>query len=1054
MLSSIAIKRPVAAIMLTLMVVVVGIYSFISIPKALMPDIQMPYALVMTTYGGASPSEVETMVTEPLEQSLASVENLEALVSYSMENMSIVMLQFNVDTDMDFAALNMREAVDLVAGFLPEDVSDPMVMKLDMNMLPAMQIYVSGDMELPKLNTMVENEVLSYIERSKGVASVSVQGGIEEEISIKFNQQSLATYGVDLATVSGLLAAENINLPSGEVSKGDNKLIVRTMGEFDSIEDIKNVALMLSDYSIVRLGDIATITRDFSEQENITRIDGNPSIGIMVSKQSDANTVEVCEEVQDTLDKLRKEYPELTFTVGYDSSEYVNQSLASVGKSALSGALLAVLFVFLFLGNIRSTLVIAVSIPTSLLATFACMYFRGMTLNLVTLCSLTLVVGMLVDNSIVVLENIFRRRESESDAKKAATEGAKEIFMAIIASTLTTVLVFLPIALSDGMASLMFSDFCFTIIIALLASLVVALTVVPMFSSKLLNSKISNKYLRIGERRYKYRFIPSFMGFIDKTRETYKVYVAKALKNRKKFIIGCVIAFVASCGLVVLVGWELMPEMDEGSISISVATPYGTSLDDKDAILTQIEEYCMGVKEVDHLSLTTGALSSIAGDNSATITVLLKEMSERDRTTKEIAKEIEKAVYDIPGADIKVNGSSSIESLFASYDLTYNIMGKDNDTLESIGNELVEQISALDCVELAETDVVEGNPEVRVKIDRTAASYYGVTAYQLATGLSTALSGTSSTDVEINEDELSVKLSLDDSYGDSVENMKQIMIKGNYGTSVPVDQIATFEFDNSPSTIRHNNQSNYICVNVNVSGSLNKSGDKVDKIIEDYVLPEGYYYNTEGLEEQMYDMFEDLLLALIVAILLVFLLLAAQFESITMPFIVVMAIPFAMSGAFLALFVTNTALSMTSFLGLIILVGTVVNNSILLVEFINQNKPYMGRDEALVQAGSMRLRPILMSCGTTVIGMIPLSLGLGEGGELLAPMGISIIGGLIASTVVTLFLIPVIYAIIDDRQTARAERRAAKARRIAQLELAWEEEDARNEEIAENSAQK
>ncbi len=1040
-LSSIAIKRPVATIMLTLMVVVVGIFSLVSIPKDLMPDIQMPYALVMTTYGGASPAEVESMVTEPVEQALASVENLEEMVSYSMENSSIVLLEFNVDTDMNFATLDMREAVGMISDYLPDDCSEPMIMKLDMNMLPVMQIYVSGDMDLSRLNTIVQDDLLSYFERSSGVASVSVQGGVDEEIAIEFNQQSLSSYGLNLTTVASLLAAENINLPSGEVGKGDNKLIVRTMGEFDSVEDIKNVPLMVSDYSIVRLGDVATITREYADQEDISRIDGNTAIGIMVSKQSDANTVDVCENVAETIKELEKEYPDLTFTVGYDGSDYINSSISSVAKSALIGALLAVFVVLLFLGNVRSTLVIAISIPTSLLATFALMQWRGMTLNLITLCSLTLVVGMLVDNSIVVLENIFRLRQSRNSAKEAAMDGSKEIFGAIIASTLTTVLVFLPIALSNGMASLIFSDFCFTIIIALLASLVVALTVVPMFSSKLLEANVSNKYLMVGTKRYKYRFIPRFMDFIERVKENYKVYVDKALHHRKKFIIGCVIAFLASCLLVVIVGWELLPEMDEGSVSITVNTPYGTSLADKDRIMTTVEEYCMGIDEVDHISLTTGSLSALSASNGATITVLLKDIGDRDRSTKEVAKQIEKWSKDITGAEINVSGSSSIESMFASHDLSYNIMGKSDETLNEIGNELLAEVSKLDCVDAASLDVEEGNPEIQVVIDRGAASRYGVTAYQLATGLSNALSGTSSTDVTINEDTMSVKLSLDDSYAESVENMKQILITGNYGTAVPVSEIATFKYDNSPSVIKHNNQANYICLNVDVKGSLNKSADKVNAVVENYVFPEGYYYNTEGLEEQMYDVFSDMLLALIVAVALVFLLLAAQFESITMPFIVVMAIPFAMSGAFLALFVTNTALSMTSFLGLIILVGTVVNNSILLVEFINQNKKIMGRDEALVQAGAMRLRPILMSCGTTVIGMIPLSLGLGDGGEMLAPMGISIIGGLVASTVVTLFLIPVIYSIIDDKEIARKERRKLIAERTAALQLEWAKED-------------
>ncbi len=1045
-LSALAIKRPIAAIMLTLMVVVVGIYSMLSIPKDLMPDIEMPMALVMTTYQGASPEEIESMVTKPVEQALASVEGMEEMTSFSMENSSIVLIKFGVKTDMDFASLNMREAVARISDYLPDDATEPMIIRMNMDMLPVMQIYASGDMELSKLNSIVENEIVSYIERSEGVASVSVAGGVEDEIAIQFNQENLSGYGLSLATLSQILAAENINLPSGEISRGDTKVIVRTMGEFDSIEDMKNLPITVSDRSVVRLGDVATITKGYSEQEDITRVDGKTAIGIMVSKQSDANTVEVCSGVEDVIEDLRAEYPELDFVVGYNAADYINKSISSVARSAIAGALLAILVVFLFLGNIRSTLVIAVSIPTSLLATFALMKFRGMSLNLITLCALTLVVGMLVDNSIVVLENIFRVRQNSENAQEAAVKGSKEIFMAVIASTLTTILVFLPIALSGGMASMMFSDFCFTIIIALLASLVVALTVVPMFCSKLLSGNISNKYLKFGKKRYKYRLIPGFITLIEKAKAVYRKYAAVVLKKRKKFVIFCTVAFVISIGLVFIVGWELMPEMDEGSLSLTVETPYGTSLADKDIILTQVEEAALSLPEVDHLSVTTAGMTMMSSADNATVTILLKDRGDRDKSTKEVASELKKMVSDIAGAKISVSGSSSIESMFGSYDVSFKIMGKETDELRNIANELSGQIKSLDCVDTVETDVTEGSPEIKVIIDRNAASFYGINAYQISSGLSSALKGTSSTDVTIDGDDISVKLSLDDSYADSVENMKQILITGSYGTSVPVGQIARFEYDNSPSMIGHSNQKRYVTINIQTKGkSLDSATEDIMKIVDSYAFPEGYYYETGGLEEQMMDIFGDLLLALVIAILLVFLILAAQFESITMPFIVVMAIPFAMTGAFLALFITNTALSMTSFLGLIILVGIVVNNSILLVEFINQNKQIMGRDEALVQAGVMRLRPILMSCGTTVIGMIPLSLGFGDGGELLAPMGIAIIGGLIASTLVTLFLIPVLYAIIDDRGIRRKEKKQAKIEAARLLEEQWAKEDAADE---------
>lgn len=494
--SKITVARPVATIMITLVVVVLGISAILSIPKDLMPNIELPVAMVITNYPNASPEEVETMVTQPVEQALASVENLDEMMSFSMEGTSIVVITFQMDNDMNFATLNMREKVAPIAEYLPSGVTDPMVMKLDMNTMPVMQVYVSADIPLDELTTRLEDQIVPYFERSSGVASVSAFGGVQEEIAIEFNQETLLGYGLNLTAVAQILAAENINLPSGDVSKGSTEVIVRTLGEFTSVEELKVLPLTVSDRSILRLGDVATITRSLKEMDSITRIDGNTAIGIMISKQSDANTVQVSKGLNKELKDLRETFPELNFSVGYDQADFINSSISSVAQAAITGGILAIFVVFLFLRNVKSTLVIALSIPVSLLATFAVMHFRNITLNLITLSALTLAVGMLVDNSIVVLENIFRLRTQAHSAAEAAEKGSAEIFVAILASTLTTVMVFLPIALTEGMASMMFSEFCFTMIIALLASLVVALTVVPMLCSKLLRGNISTTYVR------------------------------------------------------------------------------------------------------------------------------------------------------------------------------------------------------------------------------------------------------------------------------------------------------------------------------------------------------------------------------------------------------------------------------------------------------------------------------------------------------------------------------------------------------------------------------
>lgn len=1042
-LSHLTIKRPVSTIMVLLMVVVLGVSALINIPKDLMPNIELPVALVMTTYSNAAPEEVESVVTSTIESALASVEGVDEMVSYSMEGTSIVLLVFQMDTDMNFATLDMREAISIVEDYLPSGVSKPMVLKMDFNALPIMQIYVSSDMPLEELTGIVNDNVVPYFKRSKGVASVSVTGGVDDVVSVEFAQESLTNYGLTLSMISQVLAAENISLPSGEITKGNSKIIVRTVGDFKSVDELKDIPLMVGDGSVVRLEDIATIERKAVDPKGFTRIDGQTAVGIMVTKASDANTVEASKALRKQFKTVKEKYPNLSIVIGYDSADYINGSIKNVAEAALVGAVLAVIVVFIFLRNIRSTLVIAISIPASILATFAAMNYFNITLNIVTLCALTISVGMIVDNSIVVLENIYRVHGDHDTAEEAADMGAREVFMAVLASTVTTLMVFVPIALSGGYAGMMFKEFCFTIIITLTASLIMALTVVPMLCSKLLKGRLSTDYLRIGHSRYKYRFVPRFNQKIAELIEFYDGIVRRVLSHKKKTLVISTAVFLCSAVLLTFVPWELLPSADEGRVSISVRTPYGTSLKTQDEIMTELETYIMGLPETDHMAVSTQSLSTISLSDSSSITLTLKPRSQRKRSADQIAKEIQNFGAGIPGCEVTSNSSSSIMSMFGDADIQLYLIGKDNLVLSELGNDITRLAEELPLVETAELGISEGDPQINVVINRSTAAYYGVTAYQLANALSTALDGTTATRITINGDTIDVKLSLTDYYAESLENAKQVVVQGNYGTPVTVGQIASFETDNAPSYIGHYNQQRYVTINISQAGNdLSRSTREVKAFIDSYPLPDGYYFQMEGIAETMTEAFGSLFNAILVAVALVFLILAAQFESLTMAFVVMMAVPYAMTGAFIGLFLTGKSLCMTSLLGLVLLVGTVVNNSILLVEFINQNRDEMGVHEAVVAAGKLRMRPILMTTLTTVVGMIPLALGIGQGGEMMAPMAVSVIGGLIASTILTLIIIPCLYEMIDNAQNRRAEKRAEKAKEIEELERQWAIEDA------------
>jgi len=1047
--SKISINRPVTTAMMVLIIILVGAVALMGLPMDLIPDIEFPVAIVFVQYPNAGPEEVETMVTKPLEQALASVENMDEIMSMTTEGTSIVMVQFAMKTDMDFATLDMREKISMVEGFLPSGATDPMVLKMSMDFTPVATVFVSSEKPLAELNREVEDSILSYLERSEGVASVDFFGGIEEEIAIEFDQERLSGYGLSLSTISQLLAAENINMPSGEVSKGSTKVIVRTLGEFSSVDEIRQLPITLMDRSIIHLSDIASIEQGYQEQTSISRLDGVSSIGISVTKQSTANTVEVSNGIQKTLEQLRRDFPELTFTIGMDQADYIKSSIYSVGESALMGAVLAILVIFLFLRNLSATMIIAISIPTSFFATFALMHLTGMTLNLVTLTALTLAVGMLVDNSIVALENIYRvsQHEDVSSSKEAALIGSRQIALAISASTLTSVVVYMPIALSSGIASLLFADFCWTFIIALIVSLVVAITVVPMLSSKLLDRKASTDYLRIGKHHYNYRLVPYFTRFISWLTDYYGKAIRRALQHRKKTIVVCLIVFIISGVLVGVVGMEFMPASDEAAFSIQVDTPYGTSLEEKDRIVQQIESYILTIPELEHCSMNIGVTSAFFGSQSSTVGVMLVPKQDRNRSIWEIIEDVRREFSTLPGAEISIIETSSITSMMGGSDIAITVKGSELGVLRSIGDDLAEILLSVPGVSETSTSIQEGSPEVRVKLSRSTAAFYGVTAYQLANALDSSLSGTSTTNLKIDGKEIEVNLSLSDAYGSSIDNMQQILVPTASGASVPVGQIAELEIGNSPSRIDRSNQERYITVNVSVGDNdLAKVSDGVFAMLNEYPFPEGYSYEDGGLYEQMVDAFGDLFLALLVAILLVYMVLASQFESLTQPFIIMIAIPFAVSGTFLALFLTGKTLSITSFLGLIMLVGIVVNNSILLIEFIKLRKEVMPLQEALVEAGTYRIRPILMTTITTVVGMIPLSLGFGDGGEIMSPLGVSIIGGLLGSTVVTLVLVPVLYAIMDDAKQRRLLRKAARAKEIEILEEQWRKEKALNEE--------
>ncbi|MEL7655092.1 MAG: efflux RND transporter permease subunit, partial [Bacillota bacterium] len=816
------------------------------------------------------------------------------------------------------------------------------------------------------------------------------------------------------------------------------EVVVRTIGEFKSVDDIKHVPFVLPTREIVYLQDVAAVEEGVKEQTSIGRVNKVPSIGISITKQSTANTVIVSRQVNEAIGQLKAAHPELTFTFSYDQADYIKNSINNVAETAIMGCILAVIICFLFLRNIASTMIIAISIPTSIVATFIVMYFTGLTMNVLSLSGLAVAIGMLVDDSIVVMENIYRRRDEGITALDASILGTKEVTMPVFTATMTKIAVFLPIVFVQGIAATIFKDFSYTIGFALLCSLLVALTVVPMLCSKLMNTKDMGTHIKIRNKNYELKLLPLFERGLHYITEEYLKFLKYSLHHRKKIVVWALIILVSSSVLVAFVGGELLPTSDEGSFTITAEMPYGTSLEETDKTISQIESYVMeSIPELKVCSVSIGSsnMYSISSANTSSVTVNLVDKNDRKRSTTEIVNQATTDLQNIVGAKITLNETSSMDMSNGGSPISLILKGDDLNTLKKVSLDLEKIIQGVKGTINVTTDMTEGNPELRVMLQRNNAAQYGITSYQLAKALESALTGTTATTLKTNGEETDIVLSLSDDYKESIENMKQIVIAAPTGQMVTVGEIADFAYDNSPSQITRQDQVRTVTISSNVSGrDLQSVSKDIQKAISKYQLPAGYTIETGGEQEEMMDSFTSLGYALMLSVLLIYMILASQFESLLQPFIIMLAIPFALTGAFLALFLTGTPLSLVAFLGIIMLSGIVVNNSILLIDFINKNKlVYSTREEAILNAGRFRIRPIVMTMLTTSLGLLPLSFGIGSGGELQAPMGITVIGGLIFSTIITLVIVPVFYSIMDDRHIKRMAHKAEKITKKHQL---------------------
>ena len=1035
-LSELAVKRPVTVIMCVLVVLILGFVSLTSLNVDLLPEMNLPYAVVIASYSGASPQEVENLVTRPLEAALGTVSNVKNIQSYSMTGQSIVLLEFEWGTDLDMATLQMREKVDLAKGMMPSDVDQPTVMKMDPNMMPVMMIGMTGEMSQEDLYKLAEDTIVPRLERLSGVASVSVTGGREREIRIELDPVKLNNYGVTFSQVAGALQTDNLAMSGGTVSKGSQDYTVRITGEFQSPQEIGDVAITTATGAQVRIKDLGTIIDGQKKVTSYSRINGQESISFSIQKQSTGNTVKVSQAVNKALAELKEELPaNIEFITIMDSAEYIQLSIDNVVSNLLTGSLLAILILYVFLRNVRSTLVIALSIPISVIGTFILMYFSGMTLNMMSLGGLALGVGMVVDNSIVILENIYRHREEGMGQIEAAIFGAQEVAMAVAASTLTTVAVFVPIAWVEGIASQIFKQLALTITFSLLASLLVALTLVPMLSSKMMKVNGSVATKKPGLYQKFFTVTGSWFGKVD---QGYRKLLSWSLNHRRQVVIIVCLLVALSIGLMPLIGAEFIPNMDEGTISISVSMPYGTKLEKTDQVISRLEEICTAIPEVKEVSASVGggstnSMGGSSGSDSGSLNLALKPLAERTRSTEEVADEIRQKAKDIAGAEISVSGGSVMGmSGMGGASLEVDLKGDSLEKLDELATQVKDIISGIEGTREVESSMDEGRPEVEVTVDRQKAAYYGLNAAQIASTVRGAIQGQVVTTFRTDEDEIDVRLQLPEESVKNLQDLGSLTVISAMGYRVPLSEVAKFEIVEGPNTIERINQVRTVNVTAQIVGrDLNSVVKELNEKLAEMSFPSGYSYEMGGYAQMMTESFQDLGLALVLAIILVYMVMASQFESLFHPFVIMFSMPVTIIGVVLGLLISGRNFSVISFIGVIMLAGIVVNNAIVLIDYINTLRSRgLERTEAILKAGPTRLRPILMTTLTTVLGMLPLALGIGEGGELGAPIGVVVIGGLTTSTLLTLVFVPVVYSIFDD-WGRRLSRKRVKSKEIS-----------------------
>jgi HAE1 family hydrophobic/amphiphilic exporter-1 len=1020
-LNEFSVKHPIFTIMMVLIVIILGMVSLSRLPVDLLPDITYPTLSIQTTYENASPEEIEELISRPIEAVLSAVPGVENIFSTSSEGNSSVRVTFTWGTDLDNAANDIRDRLDRVIPRLPEDATRPSLRKFDPASFPILILGASSDLDPVQMRRILDDQIKYRIERVPGVASVDIWGGLEREIHVNLDPDKIKALGLPLDYILAKINSENVDVPAGTIERGNFDVLIRIPGIYTDLDELRDTVVAVRDGVPIQLKEIASVEDSWQRITRIVRIDGQPGIRVSINKQSGKNTVDIAKKVFSELDRIKLDFPQIKLIPIIDTSKYIQDSIKSVGSAALYGGILAVLVLFLFLRNLRSITIIATAIPISIIATFALIYFGGFTLNIMTLGGLALGIGMLVDNSIVVLENTYRLQESGDSPLKAAINGSAEVTSAITASTLTTMAVFLPMVFIRGMAGIMFKQLAYVVSFALLCSLLVALTLVPMLSNKILRIV---KIQTSTDKKLNHKMVVSGRQFSTRMENGYKKLLHYSLAHRGLVLGIAALLLVGSLALIRLVGTEFMPAADEGEVRVTGEMDVGTRvgvLDEKFKTITSIVK--KEVPEIKSMVESMGGSSWRAATHRGDLRISLKPESQRSRSSEEIADVLREKLVNIPGVVIRTRPGQGLFLLrrMASSEeerVQVEIRGYD---LE-VANLLAERVkNALEKIE-GVTDVrlsrETGTPEELMIIDRQKAADMKLTVSQIANTLQTILTGTQASNYREGGKEYWIRVKVKDSEYMTLDDILDLTLTNADGQPVVLRNVVDVHPRKGPVRIERKDQERIITVYGDISGrDMGSVMTDARESLRSIPVPRDFSIIFAGDYEEQKKAFHELLLSLTLALLLVYMIMASLYESIIDPFVVMFSVPLAAIGVILVLFLTRTTFNIQSYIGCIMLGGIVVNNAILLVDHTNllRRRDGLPMREAIEEAGRRRLRPILMTAMTTIMALIPLALGLSAGGSAQAPLARAVIGGLLSSTLITLVIVPVVYSIFEGR---------------------------------------